>query len=244
MRAPLPAPGELLEWDTRFFGFPVARLRADTLTPAGVRDTLAWCREQRVRCLYFLARADDAQTVRLAEDHGFRLVDLRVTLELPDRAAFRPAPPVPGVRVRDAVPADLPELRRLARESFRLSRFYYDGRFPRALCDGLYDHWLTADVHGGVALALVAELQGRPAGFLTGRPARPAAAIGLLGVDSARQGRGVGSLLLARAVDRLCSRPPGRLRVVTQGRNIDAQRFYQLAGFVSCSVELWYHWWA
>jgi ribosomal protein S18 acetylase RimI-like enzyme len=31
--------------------------------------------------------------------------------------------------------------------------------------------------------------------------------------------------------------------VVTQGRNVAAQRLYQRAGFVTASTQLWYHRW-
>jgi len=31
--------------------------------------------------------------------------------------------------------------------------------------------------------------------------------------------------------------------VVTQGRNVGAQAFYQRNGFITHSVELWYHKW-
>jgi ribosomal protein S18 acetylase RimI-like enzyme len=34
-----------------------------------------------------------------------------------------------------------------------------------------------------------------------------------------------------------------RVSVVTQGRNVAAQKLYQSCGFTTCSVQLWYHWW-
>ena len=33
------------------------------------------------------------------------------------------------------------------------------------------------------------------------------------------------------------------MKVVTQGRNIAGQRLYQRCGFLTRSVELWYHKW-
>ncbi len=34
-----------------------------------------------------------------------------------------------------------------------------------------------------------------------------------------------------------------RVNVVTQGKNIPAQRAYQRCGFITRSVELWFHKW-
>ena len=34
-----------------------------------------------------------------------------------------------------------------------------------------------------------------------------------------------------------------KIRVVTQGRNVAAQRLYQKCGFASSSMEIWFHRW-
>jgi dTDP-4-amino-4,6-dideoxy-D-galactose acyltransferase len=34
-----------------------------------------------------------------------------------------------------------------------------------------------------------------------------------------------------------------RVQVVTQGRNLAAQRLYQRAGFLTADLKLWYHKW-
>src|SRR3990172_5714200 len=112
-------PCELLEWDTDFFGFRVARVRGETLTPERARPIDAWCRQAGVRCLYFLSRADDPDTTRLAEDHHFRLVDMRVTFA----RSVANGSQLPGDRpdnhalVRPAQPNDLRVLQDIARHS-------------------------------------------------------------------------------------------------------------------------------
>ena len=76
-----PVPCELLPWDTEFFGCRIARVCGDTLRPDQVLQIDDWCRSNQARGLYFLARADDPETVQSAEQHGFGLVDIRVTFE-------------------------------------------------------------------------------------------------------------------------------------------------------------------
>ena len=61
-------PAEILEWDTAFFGFRIARVLGGALTPESADEIDTWCAGERVRCLYLLCRADDTSTIRAAED--------------------------------------------------------------------------------------------------------------------------------------------------------------------------------
>ena len=83
---------EHLSWDSEFFGLRTARLTTNRLDRQTADRALAWCRERTVDVLYFLADLDEPETVRLAEDRGFRLVDGRVTLDRPLAVATVPPP--------------------------------------------------------------------------------------------------------------------------------------------------------
>src|SRR4051812_5370221 len=72
---------EILPWDSQFFGFAIGRVRSDTLTDGQLKEVDRWSRDEKVAGLYFLARADSPGTIELVENAGFRLVDIRVTLE-------------------------------------------------------------------------------------------------------------------------------------------------------------------
>ena len=122
----MPEPCRLLDWDSEFFGFRVARVENDVLTAASAAEIREWSRHHDVRCLYFLARPDDFLTTSVAESEGFHLADVRLTLS---RSAREPAvlPEAGGKAVvRPACPADQPALRAIARRSHRDSRFYAD----------------------------------------------------------------------------------------------------------------------
>jgi|HubBroStandDraft_3_1064219.scaffolds.fasta_scaffold03992_8 dTDP-4-amino-4,6-dideoxy-D-galactose acyltransferase len=274
--------GELLAWDTRFFGRRIGRLRGKTADRELLARARLWCREQSIDCLYFLADAGDAATAALAEADGFRLVDLRVTLEGGVEAAADPHPPAgsgpgsapregdpaagpPPAIVRAAVERDIPALRRIAAASHHDSRFYSDPHFTRPRCDELYATWIENSCRAGQATAvLVAELPDQrdgPAGYITcqlvdfdpppergpqkgdGGARAGQGQIGLFAVARGAQGHGVGGLLIASARRWFAARGVWRLSVVTQGRNVRAQRIYQRHGLVTRSVELWYHKW-
>src|SRR5438132_376186 len=91
------SPCELLPWEAEIFGLTVARVRGDRLTPGRVAEIDDWCAAQGVAWLFFAGRSDDAATVRCAEDAGFRLVEVRVTLER-SLASFAPAAVDPMIR--------------------------------------------------------------------------------------------------------------------------------------------------
>lgn len=242
MKEPLPLT--LCPWDTAFFGLPIARLGTARLTPELMRPIREWCDAQRVRCLYFLADADDRQTVRLAEEHGFTFVDVRVTFERPGNApAANPTLPA-GACVRTAQADDIPALQAIARVSHRDSRFYFDGRFPVERCDALYATWIERSCHGLADQVFVGQCDGQVAGYTTVKQTAPETAeIGLVGVAAPAQGRGLGPALIRAAVEWSAARGVARIVVVTQGRNRAAQRLYQRCGFLTHLSQLWYHRW-
>ena len=67
--------------------------------------------------------------------------------------------------------------------------------------------------------------------------------IGLVGVSAEARGRGVGHALVNHALDWFTRNDVEAVAVVTQGGNVAAQRLYQRCGFLTESVQLWYHKW-
>jgi dTDP-4-amino-4,6-dideoxy-D-galactose acyltransferase len=244
-----PDPCEMLAWDSEFFGVRVARLRGDVLRDERRAVVDEWCVRNGVSCLYFQCRPDDPGSAAAAEGGGFRLVDVRMTFAR-DASPAAEADPV----VRNATAADVPVLRRIARESHRDTRFYLDHHFPRHLCDLLYERWIQSSCEGHADAVLVAGDEGVPTGYVTCHldrpgPGAPAGAaplsgrIGLLGVDAAARGGGLGARLTRAAVNWLVAKGAGGVSVVTQGRNVAAQRLYQRCGFLTRDVHLYFHKW-
>ncbi len=143
----------ILEWDSRFFGKTIAWVTGPRLDPALASQIDAWAQANRVDCLYFLAAVDDPQTARAAEDAGYHLTDIRVTLE--HRLAGPFTPPGQYPQIRPAHPADIDALRAISRNNHRDSRFYYDGGFDREKCDELYAIWIEKSVRGSADQVLV-----------------------------------------------------------------------------------------
>ncbi len=70
-----------LDWDSSFFECRIARVNGHRLDEAKLTEVLAWCKTNRIDCLYFLADSNDPQTSALAERNGFLQTDVRLTLE-------------------------------------------------------------------------------------------------------------------------------------------------------------------
>ncbi len=238
----MSGPCEFLPWDSDFFGKRIARVTTNRLTPDVGRAVSAWAGANRIDCVYFLADLADPVTLRVAAREGFDLVDVRVTLE------WQPAIPAPPVGVappvRPAIAADVEALKRIARESHRDSRFYADGRFDPARCDELFAVWIEKSCAGFADVVFVAEVDGRLAGYITGRSAGERdGEIGLVAVAKTAQGCGCGRALAASVLSWFANRNATRVRVVTQGRNSAALAFYQRNGFRVASIGLWFHRW-
>jgi len=237
-----PALVQLLDWDSAFFGLRVARVCGDRLTEETVTAIRASCAEQQIDCLYFLAAANDQKTVALAEINGFRLVDIRHTLE------FRLAGPRPekSASVRDFKSEDLSELRRIASVSHQDSRFYFDPGFPRQACNCLYETWIERSCHSDADRVFVAESDSRVAGYVACHAAKDGkeGSIVLIAVADGFRGKGIGKKLVDHAILLFAEIGIVRITVVTQARNISAQRLYEDRGFRTQSMQLWYHWWS
>lgn len=232
-------PALLLEWDSEFWGLRIGRVAGDLLTAGRSRAIDAWAREREIDCLYFRARADDRSTLEVAPEAGFRLVDVRLEL----------ARPVDGVggaaAVRPHRSSDLPALRTIARTSHDNTRFFADPRFPDERCRDLYAAWIENSCAGWADEVLVAEHDGRAAGYLTCNldGEGGTVSIGLIGVAADQRERGLGSALLAGALAWASNRSASVLSVVTQGTNVRAQRLFQRAGFRTAGASLWFHKW-
>ena len=243
-----PVPCELLTWDTEFFRCRIARVCGEVLKQEQAVEIDEWSRNHRIRGLYFLSRADDPSTVQTAEQHGFGLVDIRLTFErgmtdLPD--TVQPVPPA-GTSLRPVQPDDLPVLQALARTGHRGPRFFSDPHFQRERAEELYSTWITLESQGRAQLMLVvASATNQPLGYVSCHwdPIRREGQIGLVGVSPEVRGRGIGKNLMLAAMDWYGAQGAGKVTVVTQGNNCAAQRLYQQCGFRSRDLQLWYHKW-
>ena len=227
----------LLEWDSTFFSYPVARLHAHHVDADLLAEAFAWCKAHAVRCLYYLAPARDTPSLLAAQAAGMQFVDVRTTLgqEI-----------IPGQSwkveraISVATDADRPALAALAPHLARVSRFSADPRFGAEAAVRLYKTWLRKDAD---IVLVVRTPEGIGGAITCNIESDSTGVIDLLAIAPGNQGQGLGLALCTAALRWFTDHGCIQARVVTQGHNIPSQRVYQRARFMTQSVEIWFHRW-
>ena len=244
MPAEVKKPGRYLEWDSAFFGCRVGQSTTAHLTPGVVQRIDGWCIANKIDCLYLLADAGERATLRIAQEHGFVLVDLRVSFELPLDGTQACPNRTSRVVVRPWCQSDLPTLKEIARVSHRETRFYADPNFDDALCDAFYATWIENSCHGYADAVFVPECEQQPCGYVTCHVrGQKTGQIGLIGLGSHIRGKGIGRTMINEALHWFAAQGVTRVTVTTQGANLDAVRFYERCGFMTSSLQFWFHRW-
>jgi len=237
-----------LSWDSDFFGVRIAQIQAPALTHDLMQAIYQWCDQQAIECLYFLGAADNPDSIRIAENNGFHLVEVRLTIEK-DMKGHQPSESRPkgleNIRVRPAEDQDLPALQTISRNSYFNSRFYIDDRFPEQTCQLYYETWIKKSYESRADLVLVAEVDEEVLGYTTlnFNPEKSEGQVGLIAVAEDARKHGVGYALVDGLLRWYASQGAQRIFAVTQGRNIATQRLSQRMGFMSKSCHLYYHKW-
>jgi ribosomal protein S18 acetylase RimI-like enzyme len=231
-------PGEVLEWDSRFWNRRIAQV--DRFDGAVAGELEAWVEANGIDCLYLRIPVDSPELVHVAEDLRFRLMDVRYELaqRLDGDKGARDG------RTREATSADVDALARIAHQVHRGGRFFADPRMPDERCADLYAEWIRASCRGWADVVLVADADGEPAGYCTGHFDEDAGRIGLIGVRADQQRGNVGSALLTDTIDRFAAAGLSHARVATAADNHRALLFYERHGFRMESVQLTFHRWS
>jgi ribosomal protein S18 acetylase RimI-like enzyme len=230
-------PIEHQSWDSEHFGLPIARV-GEPDSAARLEQAVGLADEAGVRCLTALIDSGNTEAILASESLGFRCYDVRIEL---DREVPGELEDVGGIRL--ASEADVQALEPLAGRAFLESRFYADPHFPEDSVRELYVAWLRRGSEAEDRLVLTTD--GRD-GFVVCHLDAEArlGTIELIAVDTRSEGVGYGGKLLRAAEKAFVDAGLDQARVVTQGRNISAQRLYQRHGYRTRGLALWLHRWA
>jgi len=233
-----------LQWDSEFFGINIGYVSSLRLTPNIERCIKSFVRRKNIHMLEYCCNCHDKKSVSTAERNGYSFVDIRLTFEQILSGDISPEGG-DGFQVRKAGEGDIKILKKLTQNIYSLSRYYYDTNFDRAKVEEFYSGWIEKAVRGTFDnFAYVLCKNNKPIGFCSIRLLpKNCASIGLFGMASAYAGKGLSKFLLDTVLRSLKNDGIRYMVVVTQGRNYAAQRLYQRSGFLTKSVELWYHKW-
>lgn len=228
---------EGLRWDSDIFGCSVGRI--GDVAKTSLEETVREADQDGIDCLYLLCPVGDLRQMHVAIDLGFRPYDLRI--ELSRRIETRLDPP--RADVRDARPEEQAALEAMSRERMRETRFWADSRFPRDRVKDLYGEWLRRGMTTPAERRTLVPAEA--VGFVICHFDfdRRVGTIELIAVGAEQQGSGVGNLLVEAALSSFADAGMARATVVTQGRNLAAQRLYQRHGYRTAENAMWLHRW-
>ncbi len=194
---------ELMEWDTNFFGFKVARLCEEA--PEKLKQVQDICSEQDIRLLISRFSTNNVCFAHELERHGFQLMDTVVTYRLNLADARVANVPVPAI-IRPCLKSEADELAAIARAVYasHIGHFHNDPRLDRDKCTTLYAELARNSCldENQADIMLVAEMEGKIVGFHSHKVAHPNGLRGVIsGVSHQAQGKGIGKALIVASAN-------------------------------------------
>jgi dTDP-4-amino-4,6-dideoxy-D-galactose acyltransferase len=218
----------LREWDSQFFSKKIGDVQwgieKTQLASANSYDLIT----TRVGSL-------EHTKIEVLQNHGFVYCDgdVQLTKDIHSNDS--------EIDFQMATQEQLPKLLTMLDNMYQISRFKAPW-FATQDRDRFYKEWLTKAVYGTFddCCLMIAE-EDNICGFVTLKEFSNYAQIGLIGVGSEYQGKGIGKKLLSVAEQYLKQRNCTTLNVATQTSNIHALNLYTRFGFRLTETNLWFY---
>lgn len=233
---------ENLEWDSSFFGYPVAKIIAEQISVEKLTALTEQAKINGIRLLYIFTDPADEVSVNAANITGAKLVDRKITFyKKIDRSDDSTADDHIELFKEDHPSGQLVSL---SIQSGLYSRYKIDPGFKNNEFEKLYIAWIENSVNKKIAdHTFVYKEDGIMLGFVTLKVRDSIGQIGLIAVDEGSRGKSIGKKLIAAVITHLLQDNIQDLEVATQIDNVDACNFYKKVGFTGIKTENIYHIW-
>lgn len=222
-----------LGWESDFFQMNCAEVPEGTSQALDIRmfERFDWVQARR--------GVDDTKSIRSLEKAGFFLEDLRITFskmlshncDTSKNDTFQ------------ASRSDIEAVRQISKSAFvEYSRFV--SLVGAAKTANFYEAWAENAILGTHDdLCRVIKIDEECVGFVTLKCFKDGKSrIGLIGVVDRYKNRGIGKKLIASIENSALDLGCQEVAVVTEGKNIPAQRFYIRNGYNIDCIEYWHYW--
>lgn len=231
---------EKLEWDSKFFGYPVGRISFNTPFEPDEKSLHDTLQSSGFRLVYLFANPFSEITNRAIVKAGAYPVDHKITFVKPTNyhSYFYNS-------IEEYCLTELTnEVKELALGSGIFSRFRTDSRFKNHEFERLYNEWILKSIKKEIAQKVfIATHDSKITGLITLGNQNGYGRIGLLSVDQSYLGKKIGSDLLKKADNEAYSMGYPTLKVTTQFQNKAAYNLYLSFDFLIGEEINVYHFW-
>ncbi|PHS41527.1 MAG: hypothetical protein COA91_01770 [Robiginitomaculum sp.] len=233
----------LLEWDTRFFGFKVAKLQVEQHNDQKLDHAINAAKNMGVSLLSYLCPVDSHPSVpenmELVERrnlYGFDIGQMQIS--------DIPTEPYPLEIYTDTKPTA--QFDRLAVTWGKSSRFFKDPIFPRLAAEAMYVYWMRAMLKrdGEEHILIARDSEGEISGITSGRVNENRIGTPLMMVvEKSLFGLNVGPSFVIAHMRWLKQQRIKHAEIITHNSNRLACRIYEKLGWELQSQQDIYHIW-
>jgi dTDP-4-amino-4,6-dideoxy-D-galactose acyltransferase len=229
-----------LNWDTNFFGYPVARLSIGENEEENLEYAFQQINSENIRLTYIDVNPDNLALNKILEKKGCFLADQKVVFAKPSEKhhSFKN-------RITEFHGNETNEqLLSLALCSGLYSRFRIDKNFTSNEFEKLYTEWLINSINKTIAFTTLTAMEESDfIGITTIGIKSDYADIGLVAVSEDHRGKGIGFDLIHTADSIAFEKGFKEIKVTTQLKNNEACALYRKCNFRIERITNIYHYW-
>jgi dTDP-4-amino-4,6-dideoxy-D-galactose acyltransferase len=235
---------QILQWDTKFFGFKVALITKGCLSLDSFAKAYLDMENEGIKLIYWPASTSCKYQSDIVEKFNGLFVDLKTTYSVTlDKFNTNLGE---NKNKTELLKSDKPDkyLLGMAVQCGEFSRYKLDINIPANKFEELYKIWLVKSFNGEMADdVIVAKNDNVIAGFITVQCRDETGYIGLVGVHNNFRGKGIGGGLLQASLKYFTDKNCKKVIVVTQGKNEAACKLYEKYRFNVQNQTNFYHFW-
>ena len=237
-----------LSWDTEFFGYNIYTSSSDaisSISKLSPDDLILEAESIGAKLIYLTCPYLNQSMIDLYLASGAIHVDTKITFEK-SISLFHKNFEKSNIYSAEYFKRNLnEELKAMALDAGKYSRFNFDANFTRNEYSRLYTKWLENSLSKKIAdeVFVATNDHGKPIGFVTISLKKHVAEIGLLSVSEDCRGQGIGVQLLLHAEHYAALNKAEIIRVPTQEKNSVACKFYSKNGYKEFEKVKVFHLW-
>ena len=231
---------EIVSWDTNFFGFQVARVKANIITKKAGVSQLSELYNDDIKLAYYVGKMPLDENLLKNDYFDIHRVITRVPI-MKNLVEIKYDHDKIFSYSKDYPDEDLIKLAQLAGAQ---GRFGKDPNISEQQCNDIFKNWIINSVNRKMASdVLVYKEDGRVIGFSTLQVGNGVGYAPLFAVAREFEGRGISFALMKAAESVMFSKGVTKVLSGTQNLNLKALAIYRRYGFEIREPEYVYHFW-